>query len=202
MIEIDRNVDYSSHGYRFRNFINLDMDTLKKILFWRNHVDVRKWMYSNEIIPLDNHLAYVASLHNRADAYYWLVYDPDGDPIGVTYVTSIKKDEDCGELGYYAISGTYGDGFSFVKECFYFYFHILQFKRFYGSVDADNVQAYLIDVFLGCQFTSSKTIESICSMKKLYYVCDSLTPEDFDSNYEKTIVEYIKFVKNENRKLH
>ena len=39
-------------------------------------------------------------------------------------------------------------------------------------------------------------------MKKLYYVCDSLTPEDFDSNYEKTIVEYIKFVKNENRKLH
>lgn len=33
MIEIDRNVDYSSHGYRFRNFINLDMDTLKKILF-------------------------------------------------------------------------------------------------------------------------------------------------------------------------
>ena len=42
MIEIDRNVDYSSHGYRFRNFINLDMDTLKKILFWRNHVDVRK----------------------------------------------------------------------------------------------------------------------------------------------------------------
>ena len=36
-------------------------------------------------------------------------------------------------------------------------------------------------------------------MKKLYYVCDSLTPEDFDSNYEKTIVEYIKFVKNENR---
>ena len=22
MIEIDRNVDYSSHGYRFRNFIN------------------------------------------------------------------------------------------------------------------------------------------------------------------------------------
>ena len=44
MIEIDRNVDYSSHGYRFRNFINLDMDTLKKILFWRNHVDVRKWI--------------------------------------------------------------------------------------------------------------------------------------------------------------
>ena len=90
------------------------------------------------------------------------------------------------------------------QPCFFLLrlLYILQFKRFYGSVDADNVQAYLIDVFLGCQFTSSKTIESICSMKKLYYVCDSLTPEDFDSNYEKTIVEYIKFVKNENRKLH
>jgi len=200
MIEIDRKCEYTAHGYKFRNFTTLNQQELLEILSWRNDDSVRKWMYSDTKIEEEEHFQYVISLDNRDDAYYWVVYDAENETVGVVNVTHINRESNQGELGYYAVPGSYGDGFSFVKECFYFYFCVLRFEKFYGAVDVDNVAAYWLDKFLGCDFTSIQNIHTASGTKR-YYVCDNLSPQTFLSNYKKSIVEYIKFVKNENRKL-
>lgn len=55
------------------NLIDLNHEQKKMILGWRNHPDVRKWMYSKDIIAYDEHIAFLNSLHSRKDEYYFLI---------------------------------------------------------------------------------------------------------------------------------
>ena len=35
------------------------------ILEWRNHIDVRKWAYSQDIIPIEKHISFIEGLKNN-----------------------------------------------------------------------------------------------------------------------------------------
>ena len=72
-MKIDRYKIYTLDGYTYENFVSLDRKELEMILTWRNHAEVRKWMMNTAPITLEDHLAYVESLKQRDDAYYWLV---------------------------------------------------------------------------------------------------------------------------------
>lgn len=64
------------------NLTDLNHEQKKMILEWRNHPDVRKWMYSKDIISYDEHIAFLNSLHSRKDEYYFLL-KKDKQYIGV-----------------------------------------------------------------------------------------------------------------------
>ena len=127
MINIDRNKIYESHGYKFKNFVLLSLEEKQMVLEWRNTPSVRKWMYNSESIELKDHLSFIENLSQREDKYYWLVTSPSGNYIGVFDITSVDKEKDEAEMGYYLNpSPEYmGEGLAFVKECHYFYFFTL-----------------------------------------------------------------------------
>ena len=45
-MEIDRNKTYIIGDYTFTNYICLPDNQIRQILEWRNHEEVRRWMYN------------------------------------------------------------------------------------------------------------------------------------------------------------
>ena len=70
------------------NFTNLSLEEKKMILEWRNHKDIRKWMYNRDIIGLSEHLSYIDSLASKKDRLYFIVKYRN-EVIGVIDFTNI-----------------------------------------------------------------------------------------------------------------
>ncbi len=69
--KLNRNIKVK--GVDLINFVNLDEKDLKMILEWRNDIRVRKWMFDNEIISLNDHLNFIESLKNKSDRAQFLI---------------------------------------------------------------------------------------------------------------------------------
>ena len=70
------------------NFIDLELEEKEMILKWRNHPDIRKWMYNQDEIKLEEHLNFIDSLKLRKDKLYFLVKKED-EFIGVIDFTQL-----------------------------------------------------------------------------------------------------------------
>ncbi len=55
------------------NFVDMSLDEKKMVLEWRNHPNIRKYMYNRYTISLEEHLNYIESLKNAKDKRYFLV---------------------------------------------------------------------------------------------------------------------------------
>lgn len=74
------------------NFIDLKLEEKEMILKWRNHPDIRKWMYNQDEIKLEEHLNFIDSLKLRKDKLYFLVKKED-EFIGVIDFLDLDKKE-------------------------------------------------------------------------------------------------------------
>lgn len=74
------------------NFIDLKLEEKEMILKWRNHPDIRKWMYNQDEIKFEEHLNFIDSLKLRKDKLYFLVKKED-DFIGVIDFLDLDKKE-------------------------------------------------------------------------------------------------------------
>lgn len=100
MIEIDRYTDFHVDGYSFKNYVTLSFEHLVMVLECRNHPDVRKWMFTNEPITLENHLQYVDTLKQIRTKFYWAVYSGD-NYIGSVDITDINTQEQSCVWGFF-----------------------------------------------------------------------------------------------------
>jgi UDP-4-amino-4,6-dideoxy-N-acetyl-beta-L-altrosamine N-acetyltransferase len=64
---------FENNGIILTNFVSLTPDELKEILEWRNNESVRKQMFTNEEISLEQHLSFVNSLTDSQDKLYFKV---------------------------------------------------------------------------------------------------------------------------------
>ena len=69
--------DFDFKKISLENFINLSKEELEMIRKWRNHKEVRKWMYSDHIISKEEHLSYINKLKKDNKNYSWLVKKED-----------------------------------------------------------------------------------------------------------------------------
>jgi len=74
------------------NFTELDEELKKTVLGWRNYPEIKKWMYTQDDITLEQHLSFIKSLENSHEKVFFLVKQDD-EYIGVLYFTDIQKDE-------------------------------------------------------------------------------------------------------------
>lgn len=74
------------------NFIDLKLEEKEMILKWRNHPEIRKWMYNQDEIKLEEHLTFIESLKSRKDKLYFLVKKED-EFIGVIDFLDLDKKE-------------------------------------------------------------------------------------------------------------
>lgn len=83
------------------NFVNLSEEDRENVRRWRNHSDIRKWMFTEHEINVEEHQAFINGLSLRKDRYYWLVKSSNKS-IGVISINEINYDNKTAFLGIYA----------------------------------------------------------------------------------------------------
>lgn len=155
------------------NFTDMTFDEKKMVLSWRNHPEIKKWMYNNDDISLQNHLAYIESLNNSLDKLYFLV-KKDSNYIGVIDFTSINKEKKSSEFGLYANASSKIPGVGRILEsiCINYAFDILKISVLKLEVFSDNIQVRNLHK----KFHFQETIRKIVNNKEV--ICMELKNED------------------------
>jgi UDP-4-amino-4,6-dideoxy-N-acetyl-beta-L-altrosamine N-acetyltransferase len=91
----------NAEGIKLINFVDLTDVEKISVLRWRNHDAIRQWMYRPELISLDEHLNFIASLRQREDKQYFLVRAQD-DYLGVIDFVNIDFQQGTCDFGLYA----------------------------------------------------------------------------------------------------
>ncbi len=164
--------------YNFKNFIDLNYGEVILVWKWRNHPEIRKWMYNRGKFDIDQHLKFLESLKESSNHKYWLVIR-SSNPLGVISIKNIN--ENVGELGYYIAYKYHGQNYSieFLYYSLRFIFEEFGIQKLNAYIRADNrVANNLNDLF---EFTKELIkIEYKGSVD--YYFHHTLSIEDWVNN--------------------
>lgn len=121
------------------NFTKLSLDEKKMVLEWRNYPNIKKWMYSDSDIALEDHLNFIELLKNREDKQYYLVKN-NNEYIGVIDFTNINTKAT--DIGLYANPELKRIGNILMKKIIDYSFNSLKVSIIYAEVFLDNDKAY------------------------------------------------------------
>ena len=121
------------------NFTELNLSEVKMVLKWRNNPDVRKWMYNQDEILLENHLAFIKSLKSKKDKLYFLV-KKNNEYIGVIDFNNIKDQSLI--MGIYTNPSIKGFGKILLANIINYSFDVLKVKKIFSEVFSENTKAY------------------------------------------------------------
>ena len=142
------------------DFIQLNEAKKHLILKWRNHQDIRKWMFDNTLISDEEHCEYIKSLRGKKDKKYFLVRYQQRD-IGVVDFTDISKESVC--IGLYANPNLKGVGKILIQSILTYGFHTLKTQRLIAEVFEDNIKA--IKLYTAFGFKEIKRDKGIIMME-------------------------------------
>ena len=125
---------------KLMNFTELTLEQKEMVLIWRNSSEIRKWMYSQEEIELNDHLNFIESLKSRKDKLYFLV-KKDKEYIGVIDFTEIIEEESL-HMGIYTNPNIKGNGKILLNKIIEYSFDNLKVKKIYSEVFSQNNKAY------------------------------------------------------------
>lgn len=120
------------------NFTKLSLDEKKLILQWRNNLLIKKWMYTEEDISLEDHLFFIDSLLLSEDKLYFLVKE-NMEYIGVIDFVNISSDSL--SMGIYANPFLKNKGTILLEEIIKYSFDILKVKKIKAEVFKENDKA-------------------------------------------------------------
>lgn len=130
---------------RVRPMTAADLDM---VLRWRNHPDVRRWMYTTHEIGLDEHRRWFESASQDPDRTL-LVYELDGAPTGFVNIGRIKG-ADVAEWGFYlAPDAPAGSGTGLGRAALEHAFLVLKLHKVSGHALAANERSLRFHQRLG-----------------------------------------------------
>lgn len=98
---VDLRQDFTFDKFVVKNFVTLSSDEVEFVRNCRNHDEIRKWMYSDDIISSWDHINFINNLKENNKNYYWLVKMEEKD-IGVISLNRIDFQHRNAYLGIYA----------------------------------------------------------------------------------------------------
>lgn len=109
-------------------------DDLEMVLSWRNHLEVRKFMFDAREIRMDEHRSWFQRTKNRA-ATSLLLLEIDGVPKAFMNISRLEEDSPIAEWGFYAAPGAAkGTGRQLGKLSLDFAFRQLDLHKVFGRV--------------------------------------------------------------------
>ena len=136
------------------NFTDLSLVEKKMVLAWRNHANISKWMFTQEIIILEDHLNYIESLKAGEDRAYFLV-KKNFQSIGVIDFSSIDYESKRAEFGIYSNPILKGVGNLLMESIIDHAFNILKVETLISEVFEENIPA--IKLYKRYNFKDIKT---------------------------------------------
>ncbi|MEM6966563.1 MAG: UDP-4-amino-4,6-dideoxy-N-acetyl-beta-L-altrosamine N-acetyltransferase [Bacteroidota bacterium] len=143
---------------QFRSFCEANAEEAATLWKWRNHPDIRKWMYNPEVIPRENHYQFLENLPQKNNQFYWMVME-EGTHLGVINFTNFEASHT--EWGFYLSPDLFGKGKSIhlIYHALNFFFKHLNLEYVYGFVRADNHIALRFHDFMDIQKTGYQEIK-------------------------------------------
>ena len=130
----------SCKNVALRNFIGLSTEKKRKVLSWRNHDEVRKWMYTRRIITEESHFEFILDLKKDENNGYFFISNRDRD-LGVIALNDIADEWKTANLGIYANPGLKGCGSFLMEAIFYLGFEVLNLQIIRAEVFEKNKNA-------------------------------------------------------------
>ena len=121
------------------NFTQTSKREKKKILLWRNHKEIRRWMYNKKKIKLKEHLDFISSLETQKNKKYFLVKTKEHS-CAVVDLTQIKS-KSSAQLGIYTKPNSKGYGKLAMHTLIRYAFDSLELKKLYAGVYIKNIRA-------------------------------------------------------------
>ena len=112
------------------------------VLNWRNSDEIKKWMYSQDVISTKTHLDFIDELQFSKERQYLLV-KKESNYVGIVNFTSINFDKKQSYFGLYAIPFDKMKGVGQVLEevCIKYVFDLLRLNKLKLEVFSDNLRA-------------------------------------------------------------
>lgn len=120
------------------DFTSLDIKVLEKILLWRNNPSIKKWMFTQNDIQLDDHLVFVNSLKKNTKKKYFAV-KKENQYIGVISFSNITKKNVI--MGVYKNPEIHGVGKLLMEQIIDYSFNNLRVEKIYSEVFEENAIA-------------------------------------------------------------
>ncbi len=139
------------------NFIDLTYEEKKLVLSWRNHPTIKKWMYNNNAIELEQHLNFIKLLRNTQEKKYFVVKQDD-NYIGVIDFCNITDDSLI--MGLYKNPKMTGVGKILLDTIIEYSFEIFKVKNIVSEVFESNEKAYELYKSIGFKPFSSKIVNN------------------------------------------
>ena len=139
------------------NFINLSLQEKETVLSWRNHPDIKKWMYTNQDITLKDHLYFIESLKGKQDRNYFLVKQ-NHEYIGVIDFTDITSQKL--EIGLYTNPAQKAKGDILMQLIIDYSFHDLHVNTVTAELFSENSKAYHLYQRYGFKEVNKKNINN------------------------------------------
>ncbi len=121
---------------------------LEMVLRWRNHPDIRRWMYTTHEITLEEHQRWFESATHDSSKHL-LIYERDGNAVGFVNI-SLLKGTDVAEWGFYlAPEAPSGIGTDFGRAVIRHAFETLGLYKLSGHALATNERSIRFHQRLG-----------------------------------------------------
>ncbi len=146
------------------NFTTLNEAQKAMVLEWRNHPDIRVYMYNTGVIGQKTHFDFIESLKTKEDKRYFLV-QKENENIGVIDFTNITQNS--ATMGIYAnpYLKQKGIGSILLQAIVDYAFEVLQVQTLKAEVFASNAKAKVLYKKFGFRAISQKSVndkEVIC----------------------------------------
>jgi len=155
-------MELGSEYFSYKNFISLSDEEKIIVLNWRNHESIRKWMFNQSTINLDDHLKFIKNLSDKKTQKYWLVFR-DLVPVGTTSIIDIA--DKSAEWGYY-IAPEYHEtaiGIEFYYFTIKYLFDVEQLDMIYGYELRTNKAASALNTLFG--FSKQSDIKEVNNIR-------------------------------------
>lgn len=139
------------------NFTSLNKEQLKMILRWRNDPQIKKWMFTQEDIKLEDHLKFVSLLKSNKAKQYFLVQHKK-QYIGVIDFCEITPISVV--MGVYKNPELFNVGKQLLQTILEYAFDTLGVKTIYSEVFEENKKALELYYSFGFKSIGSKIINS------------------------------------------
>ena len=140
------------------NFIDLKPEEKEMILKWRNHPEIRMWMYNQDEIKLEEHLRFIESLKSRKDKLYFLVKKEE-EFIGVIDFTQLVEKKSV-HMGIYSNPNLKGNGKILLNKIIDYSFNNLKVERIFSEGLMENEKAYILYKSFNFKDIFEKTINN------------------------------------------
>jgi len=135
-----------SKTYRLIPLIELEKETQLKVLKIRNEKYIREWMFTENEINSEDHLAWIDKLKNDKSQICFIILNEEDQPFGAVNIKNIDKINEIAELGFYKSQNINEKGLmtKSLSTAIDYSFNILGLEKIYSEVFEGNTKSLAI----------------------------------------------------------